>query len=74
MEGTVNKAAGLVFLLCRCGDRDFHVYLYSLKAAIRGVPAVAQWDKNQTTAAQVSAEARVLSPAWHSGLKDPVLP
>ena len=27
MEGTVNKAAGLVFLLCRCGDRDFHVYL-----------------------------------------------
>ena len=26
MEGTVNKAAGLVFLLCRCGDRDFHVY------------------------------------------------
>ena len=28
MEGTVNKAAGLVFLLCRCGDRDFHVYLW----------------------------------------------
>ena len=30
MEGTVNKAAGLVFLLCRCGDRDFHVYLFSI--------------------------------------------
>ena len=31
MEGTVNKAAGLVFLLCRCGDRDFHVYLSEKK-------------------------------------------
>ena len=30
MEGTVNKAAGLVFLLCRCGDRDFHVYLCNI--------------------------------------------
>ena len=32
MEGTVNKAAGLVFLLCRCGDRDFHVYLSDKKS------------------------------------------
>ena len=36
MEGTVNKAAGLVFLLCRCGDRDFHVYLYMEKAGMIG--------------------------------------
>lgn len=33
MEGTVNKAAGLVFLLCRCGDRDFHVYLWTSRPA-----------------------------------------
>ena len=36
-----------------------------------GVPAVAQWVKNLTAAAQVSAEAQVQSLAWHSGLKDP---
>ena len=32
MAGTVNKSAGLVFLFCRCGDRDFHVYLSPLNA------------------------------------------
>ena len=28
-----------------------------------------QWVKNPTGAAQVAGEARVQSPAWHSGLK-----
>ena len=32
---------------------------------------MAQWVKNLTAAAQVSAEAQVQSLAWHSGLKDP---
>ena len=38
-----------------------------------GDPTVAQWVKNLTRAAWVTAEVWVLSPAWHSGLKDPVL-
>ena len=38
------------------------------------VPAVAQWVKNLTVAAQVTAEAWVQSPAWYSGLKDLALP
>lgn len=38
-----------------------------------GVPAVVQWVKNPKVAAQVAAEAWVLSPAWRSGLKDLVL-
>ena len=39
----------------------------------RGVPAVAQWVKNLTAAAQVTVEVRVQSPAQHSELKDLVL-
>ena len=38
-----------------------------------GVPAVAQWVKNPTVAAQVTAEVQVQPLAQHSGLKDPVL-
>ena len=34
---------------------------------------MAQWVKNLTTATQVTAELRVQSLAWHSGLKDLVL-
>ena len=34
----------------------------------RGVPAVAQWVKDLTTAAQVTAKVQVQSPAWHNGL------
>lgn len=30
--------------------------------------------KNPTAVAQAAAEAQVLSPAWYSGFKDPVLP
>ena len=33
-----------------------------------------QWVKNPTAAAQVTAEVQVQLPAWHKGLKDPVLP
>ena len=33
------------------------------------VPAIAQWVKNQATAAQVAAAVQVPSPAWFSGLK-----
>ena len=39
-----------------------------------GVPAVAQWVKNPTAVARVSAAAQVQSPAWPNGLKDSVLP
>ena len=35
---------------------------------------MAQWVKNPTTAAQVTAEVQVQSPAQRSGLKDPALP
>ena len=35
-----------------------------------GVPAVAQWVKNLTTVARVTAEAQVQSLAQHSGLRD----
>ena len=43
------------------------------KKIISRVPIVAQWVKNQTVAAWVSAEVQVSSPAWHSELKDPAL-
>ena len=33
-----------------------------------------QWVKNPTAAAQVTAAVQVQLPAWHKGLKDPVLP
>ena len=45
-----------------------------LKQGMRGVPAVAQWVKNQTAVVQVTMEAQVQFPAWNSGLKDPGLP
>ena len=37
------------------------------KEAFLGVPAVAQWVKNLTTATWVSAEVWVQFPAWRSG-------
>ena len=39
-----------------------------------GVSTVAQWVRNPTAVAQVTAEARVQSLAWCSGLKDGALP
>ena len=39
----------------------------------QGVPAVVQWVKNPTSAAQTDAEARVRSLAPHSVLTDPEL-
>ena len=39
-----------------------------------GCPAVVQWVKNPTAVAQVSAEARVGSPAHGNMLKDLLLP
>ena len=47
MEGTVNKAAGLVFLLCRCGDRDFHVYLHSNLVTSTFVETTEETEKNK---------------------------
>ena len=32
-----------------------------------------QWVKNPTAEAWITTEAQVQYPAWHSGLKDPVL-
>ena len=40
---------------------------------LKWVPAVVQWVKNPATAAQVTAEVQVQSPAQHSGFKDPAL-
>ena len=34
---------------------------------------MAQWVKNLTALVQVTEEVQVQSPAWNSGLKDPVL-
>ena len=45
-----------------------------IKTITYSVPTVEQWDKNLSAAAQVAEEAWVWSLAWHSGLKDPVLP
>ena len=39
-----------------------------------GVPTVAQWIKNQTAVAWITAEAQGQSPAWYSGSKEMVLP
>ena len=44
------------------------------KTSIDRVPAVEQWVKNLTAAAQVPVEAQVRSLARHSGLKDLALP
>ena len=54
------------------GDR-VSVLQVKKKSLEREIPAVAQWVKNLTAAAQVAAESQVWSPAWHSGLKDPAL-
>ena len=48
---------------CRIGERED-------SKGLLGVPAVAQWVKNPTAAAQVAAEVRVRSPARSSRLKD----
>ena len=39
-----------------------------------GVPTLAQWVKNLTAGAWVTAEVHVQTPTWHSGIKDPALP
>ena len=39
-----------------------------------GGPAEAQWVRNPTAVAWVAAGMQVLSPAWHSWLKDLALP
>ena len=64
--GQVEKAAGRD-VLCSL----FHS---TKKCFLSGVPAVAQWIKNQTAVARVTVEAWVQSPARHSELKDLVLP
>lgn len=46
----------------------------AIKKQKRGAPTMLLWAKNPTAAAQDSAEVGVPSPAWHSRLKDPVLP
>ena len=45
----------------------------SYKNGNTGVPAVAQWVRNQTAAAQTAAQAWVQFLVQHSGLKDPVV-
>ena len=49
-------------------DMPPHTHQMPLKKQT-GVPAVVQWVKNLTAAAQVTAEVWVLSPAWCSGLR-----
>ena len=44
-----------------------------IKISFSGVPAVAQWVKNGTAAAQVTAEEQVQSLPRHNELKDLVL-
>ena len=39
-----------------------------------GVNTLAQWVKNLTAGAWVTAEVHVQTPTWHSGIKDPALP
>ena len=48
-----------------------HILIYKKDI---GIPAVAEWVKNLTPVAQVTAEVWVWSLAWHSRLKDPALP
>ena len=48
--------------------RGFVASTNALKEWLKEVPAVAQWVKNPTTEAQVTAEVQVQS--WRSGLKD----
>ena len=45
-------------------------WLSSKSQQITAVPAMADWVKNPTAAAQVSVEAWVQSPGRRSGLKD----
>ena len=48
-------------------------YYSTVKEHTTRILAVVQWVKNPIAAAQFAAEMQVQSPAWHSGLKDPVL-
>ena len=48
--------------------------LWFAKMEKTGVLTVVQQVKSLTAAAWVAVEAQVQSPAWHSGLKNPVLP
>ena len=41
----------------------------TLESFIHRVPAMVQWVKNLTAEAQVTEEAQLPSPVWHSGLK-----
>ena len=54
-------------------EQNSHGLIWWFQESILGVPAVEQWVKNLTAAAQVAAEVWVLSSAQHSGLKDPAL-
>lgn len=54
--------------------KHFFLNMIAQKMRISGVPAVIQWIKNPTEAAQVTAEVQVQSSAWHSQLKDAALP
>ena len=47
------------------------IQLLCFAKIFQGVPAVVQWVKNLTAAAQITSEAGVLSPARCNGLKDP---
>ena len=52
---------------------QYNLYRESKKKNGTGVPAVVQWVKNLTAAAQVVVEMQVQSPAWCLGLKDLLL-
>ena len=54
------------------GERIYETFFFFLKGF--EIPAVMQWVKNPTAVAPVTVGVRVRSLAWHSGLKDPVLP
>lgn len=48
--------------------------LMKYEYGLLGVPTVVPWAKNLTALTGVAAEAGVLSPPWHSRLKNPKLP
>ena len=54
---------------CVCQDNLGYAVITTLKILV-GVPAVAQWNQQCLW----SNEVQVQTLAWHSGLKDPVLP
>ena len=61
-----------VHVLFSIGLKILHVRRHVIKSFM-GVPTIAQWVKNLTAVAQVTAEVQVQSLVWHSGLKDVVL-